>query len=116
MFLIDAQLPPIPKVVFTEFGVPSIHVLDILNRDETPDQEIAQFADKEDTVVVHCGLGCCFPHTLKKSPRKLLLITTGNLKNRQLCQFIGASTGSLITLFDLNTFIESKNQGIIVHE
>jgi predicted nuclease of predicted toxin-antitoxin system len=80
MFLIDAQLPPVIKEVFAEFKISSVHILEILKGDETPDQAIADYADLENLIVVTKDSDFCFSHTLKKSPKKLLLITTGDIK------------------------------------
>lgn len=116
MFLIDAQLPPVLKDVFAESGVQSIHVLEILLGDETPDKAISEFADAENLIVVTKDSDFSYSHTLRKSPKKLLLITTGNIKNKQLCQLIRENARNLVTLFEYNTFVELSNQGLVVRE
>lgn len=116
MFLIETQLPQVLKEVSDEFNIPSVHVLDILHVDETPDQAISDFVDLENLIVVTKDSDLYYSHPLKRSPKRLLLITTGNINNRQLCGLVHENAEKLVTLFQHNSFVEMSNQGLVVHE
>ncbi|GAB2596854.1 DUF5615 family PIN-like protein [Spirosoma areae] len=83
-FLVDAQLPPLLAIWLSEKGFDTLHTNDLPDRDETEDYYIRQVAATDDRVVITKDSDFYDSHLLQNQPAKLLLITTGNLKNRQL--------------------------------
>lgn len=85
------------------------------DRDETEDYCICQIADKESRVVITKDSDFYDSHLVLKQPAKLLIITTGNLKNRQLLNLFRENIPEIIRLFDQHNLIELTNEDIIVH-
>jgi predicted nuclease of predicted toxin-antitoxin system len=83
-FIVDAQLPPLLANWLLEKGFDTLHTNDLPHREETEDYYIRQVADVENRIVITKDTDFYDSHLLQKQPRKLLLISTGNLKNRQL--------------------------------
>lgn len=82
--IVDAQLPVKLCEILNQVGLDSIHVDELPKGDETPDSEITKTADLENLMVVTKDFDFYHSHMALGKPRKLFLITTGNLKNRQL--------------------------------
>ena len=82
--VVDAQLPKKLCEILNQLGLESLHVDTILLGDETPDKEIAAFADKQKLMLITKDFDFYHSHMTEGKPAKLFLITTGNLKNRQL--------------------------------
>ncbi|EMR04343.1 hypothetical protein ADICEAN_00506 [Cesiribacter andamanensis AMV16] len=51
-----------------------------------------------------------------QQPKRLLLITTGNIKNRGLFDLIRANAQTLKALFNSCNYVELTNDSIIGHE
>lgn len=83
-FLVDAQLPRLLCEIFEKAGIESTHVDSLPAGDESSDKEISRYADKNDLIVVTKDLDFYYSHMIIGEPIRLLLITTGNIKNRDL--------------------------------
>ena len=79
-FLVDAQLPLILAEELVKSGYHAIHTRDLPRENLTSDQEIRRIADLEDMVVVSKENDFVISHLLHKSPRKILILSTGNIK------------------------------------
>ena len=115
-FLVDAQLPSKLCDILNAMGIDSIHVDSLPHRDETPDREITIYADIHDLIVVSKDSDFYHSHMILKQPKKLLLITTGNIKNRQLFDLMRKNGPVIKNLFETCNFVEMTNDGIIAHE
>lgn len=51
-----------------------------------------------------------------RQPKKLLLITTGNIRNRRLFDLIRANAQTIHNLFNSCSYVEMANDSIIGHE
>ena len=49
-------------------------------------------------------------------PKKLMMITTGNMKNRRLFDLIREYASVIRSLFETCKYVEISNDGIIGHE
>lgn len=85
-FLIDAQLPLHLKTILEELDCDVIHVNSLPNKDKSSDLEIRTFADEQDRIVITKDFDFYYSHSGMKSPKRLLLITTGNLRNKALLE------------------------------
>lgn len=83
-FLVDAQLPYLLATLLRQKGFDVLHTDDLPAKDETPDGDIRAVANRDDRIVITKDSDFLDSHLVNKSPRRLLLITTGNIKNRQL--------------------------------
>lgn len=114
-FLVDAQLPPILAIWLSEKGFDAIHTDNLPDRDETPDSVIRSVADAAGRIVITKDSDFYDSHLLFRQPAKLLLITTGNLKNRQLLDLFRQNFGEIIQLFQSYSLVELNNDEIIAH-
>jgi predicted nuclease of predicted toxin-antitoxin system len=115
-FLVDAQLPPLLAVWLTEKGFDTVHTNDLPDREETEDSYIRDLADQEQRIVITKDSDFQDSYVLKKQPNRLLLITTGNLKNRQLLDLFRKNFPELVRLFEFYSFVELNNDDIITHD
>lgn len=83
-FLVDAQLPRPMTEWLAAAGGDAIHTLDLPDANRTTDEQIIDLADREQRVVVTKDSDFVDSHLLRGRPPKLLLISTGNISNRDL--------------------------------
>lgn len=114
--IVDAQLPVKLCEILNELGLDSIHVDELPKGDETPDIEITGFADHENLIVVTKDFDFYHSYMTLGKPKKLFLITTGNLKNRQLFDLFRNNTLVIKNALNRSSFLELSNEGIIEHE
>lgn len=115
-FLVDAQLPSKLCEVLETAGFDSIHVNSLPDGDETSDKDISVYADHEDLRVVTKDSDFYHSHMILGKPKKLLLITTGNMKNRRLFDLFRNNALIIKNLFKTCNYVEMTNDGIIGHE
>lgn len=114
--IVDAQLPAKLCKVLNQLGWESIHVNELPKGDETPDLEIIKIADRQNLIVVSKDFDFYHSHMTLGKPKKLFLITTGNLKNRELFNLF--INNALIIKIALNrsNFVELSNEGLTEHK
>jgi predicted nuclease of predicted toxin-antitoxin system len=115
-FLVDAQLPYLLTIWLREKGFQSIHTDDLTAKDETEDREIRFFADSENYIVITKDSDFLDSYLLNKSPKKMLMVTTGNIKNRNLLDLFRLNFRELVRLFEFYDLIEMNNTQIICHD
>lgn len=114
--ILDAQLPVKLCEILKQIGLEFIHVDELPKGDETPDKEIAEIADIENLIVVTKDFDFYHSHMALGKPKKLFLITTGNLKNRQLFNLIRNNALVIMNALNKNCFVELSNEGLTEHE
>ena len=114
-FLVDAQLPPKMCEILNNAGFEARHVEALPEGDETPDREIAVYADGHNLMVITKDSDFYFSHMLLHQPQKLFLITTGNIKNRDLFDLIRKHINVIKELVHTCSYIEMSNDGIFGH-
>lgn len=115
-FLIDAQLPVKLCEILEKFGLDSIHVDSLPKGDETSDVEIAKYADDNNLIVITKDFDFYHSHMVLQRPKKLFLISTGNIKNRQLFDLIRSNILVIKSLLQSCDFVELSNDGLTGHE
>ena len=113
-FLIDAQLPRRSVAWLTAAGCDAIHTLDLPDGNRTTDGQINDVADREGRAVVTKDADFVDTHILRGSPTKLLLISTGNISNRELESLLVPLIPGIIREFASHSFLELGRSGIIV--
>jgi predicted nuclease of predicted toxin-antitoxin system len=83
-FLVDAQLPRRLAYRLRDFGHDAVHTLDLPRRNRTPDPEIKEISLREKRIVVTKDEEFVDSFFLHGKPYKLLLVSTGNIKNPDL--------------------------------
>ena len=83
-FLVDAQLPARLATFLTEAGHDAVHTTQLPDGNRTTDATIAKLADRDDRIVVTEDRDFRDGHLLGGSPRRLLIVATGNVTNAAL--------------------------------
>lgn len=95
--------------------IPLFHTLDLPQRNQTDDRDIMQYADANDCIVTTKDADFVDAFYVHQTPRKLWLISTGNISNSDLERLIQANVHTVVTLFANHHFIEMSRTDIIVH-
>lgn len=113
-FLIDANLPRRLVHLFHERGYAAMHTLDLPAGNATQDTEILQYADENDCIIITKDSDFTTSFWLNDRPNKLLLISTGNIRNKDLEILLAANFEQIITELSNNRFVELSRDRIIV--
>ena len=114
-FLIDAQLPSKLCEILNTVSLESVHVDSLPEGDESKDSFITNYADRNGLIVITKDTDFYHSHMLNGKPSKIMLVTTGNIKNRALFELIRANATTIESLFQSCDYIELTNNGIIGH-
>jgi len=114
-FLIDAQLPRRIVTRLREAGHEAIHTLDLPLGNRTPDTAINELSTREGYVVVTKDADFVNSFHLHRRPYKLLLISTGNIRNSELESLLVSNMGNIVSGFDHFSFIEVNRAVVIFH-
>lgn len=113
-FLVDAQLPRRMVSWLAAAGCNALHTLDLPDGNRTTDQQINDLADREQRIVVSKDADFVDRHLLWGRPAKLLLISTGNISNRDLEALMVPLIADIIREFQTHSFLELGPAGIVV--
>lgn len=114
-FLVDAQLPRRLVSQLRAAGHEAIHTLDLTLGNRTPDSVINELSIREGYVVITKDADFVNSFLLHQEPHKLLLISTGNIKNSELESILVSNLKSIADKFDTFDFIEINRQSVIFH-
>lgn len=114
-FLVDAHLPRRLCPILKTYGHTAIHTLDLPQQNLTDDRTIMQYADAHDCIVTTKDADFVDAFYLQHTPRKLWLISTGNVRNPDLEHLIRANIIQVVTLFATYRFIEMSRTALIIH-
>ena len=114
-FIIDAHLPKKLSGLLINLGLDSIHTLDLIDKNATDDNIIRKISVNELRVVVTKDSDFEDSFLLQRIPPKLLLVTTGNIPNKQLIKLFSDNIIDIVDLFKDNNFIEIDRDEITVH-
>lgn len=115
-FLVDAQLPSKMCEILQSAGLDAIHLDSLPNGDESSGRDISLYADQHGLIVITKDSDFYHSHMILGQPKKLLLITTGNIRNRGLFDLIRANASIIKSLFESCNYVEMTNDSIIGHE
>jgi predicted nuclease of predicted toxin-antitoxin system len=113
-FLIDANLPRRLAHLFHERGYDVVHTLDLPAGNATQDMEILRYSDENDCVIITKDSDFTTSFWLNDRPNKLLLISTGNIRNKDLEALLVANFEQIIAELSNNRFVELSRDRIIV--
>ncbi len=114
-FIVDAQLPYRLKTWLFEQGFDAIHTSDLPKANQTEDLNIADIADKENRVVVTKDSDFLKLYILTGKPQKLLMITTGNIVNKELLSLFEQNFETALKLFNSFNVVEMNNFLVMGH-
>ncbi len=95
-------------------GCDAVHTLDLPAGNRSSDDNINDVADLEQRVVVTKDADFVDTHLLRGRPAKLLLISTGNISNRDLEALMVPLIPDIVLEFQMHAFIELGQAGIVV--
>jgi len=84
------------------------------NRNRTTDEQINELANREQRVLVTKDVDFVDSHLLTGRPAKLLLISTGNISNRDLEALLVPLIPDIAREFVSHAFLEVGRTGIVV--
>src|SRR3954454_8949819 len=113
-FLVDAQLPRRMTDWLTAAGCDAKHTLDLPDANRTTDEQINDVADREQRIVVTKDADFVDSHLLRGRPPKLLLISTGNISNRDLEVLMVPLIPDIVRAFGSHSFLELGRAEIAV--
>jgi predicted nuclease of predicted toxin-antitoxin system len=87
-FIVHAQLPRRIAFWLRDHGHDAIHTFDLPEANRTTDDTIIEISFREQRVVVTKDADFVHSHTLQRRPAKLLLVSTGNISNRDLASLL----------------------------
>lgn len=114
-FLIDASLPRRLVRIFQERGHNAVHTLELPEGNATPDSALLDYSEQNNCVVTTKDSDFSTSFWLQNRPNKLLLISTGNIKNAELEVLLVANFGELISALTENRYVELTREHVIVH-
>ncbi len=104
-FLCDVHISYKIVNYFKSMGYEAIHVNEILDKWFTKDNEICEYADSNDFIVVTKDSDFRDSYFVKNSPRKLLKINLGNISNDELIKLLSECIYSIQKYNSKNHFL-----------
>lgn len=115
-WLIDANLPARLAKALIKKGYDILHTDDLPNKERTKDSEIRKVAMDQNRIIITKDSDFLDSHLIQGIPSKLLLVTTGNIVNKELIELFEKNFETVIRLFSTYDLIELDNDQIIGHE
>ncbi len=114
-FIIDAQLPFKLSSWLRKEGFDVLHTSDLPTQNLTKDNIIIQIAEEQNRTVITKDNDFFEHYLIHGKPNKILMITTGNIVNKELMGLFQANFIQLLTLLTENQVVEINNEKITVH-
>jgi len=114
-FIVDAQLPNGIAWILNNRGFDTIHTDDLPDKERTRDNQIREISIRECRIVVTKDSDFLDSHYIKNIPEKLLLISTGNIKNKELFNLFANNLHQIIEMLAICNYVEMDNTDIIGH-
>lgn len=96
-------------------GHDALHTTQLPAGNRTTDAAIADLADRDDRVVVTKDRDFRDGHLLSGSPRRLLVVVTGNITNAALLELFAANLAAIVGAFDDVDFVEIGPRALVLH-
>lgn len=114
-FLVDAQLPRRLAVAIQDAGYDALHTLDMPDGNSTTDEQINTVSLEEERIVISKDADFVNSFLLRQRPYKLLLISTGNITNKELLSLFLSHLETIIQAFENARFIELNRTVLVIH-
>ncbi len=108
-FIVDAQLPYGLKLYLKDNGYDAIHTDDMPNMERTSDSEIINISELENRIIITKDKDFLDSYLLFDKPKKLILITSGNIKNKDFFLLFRNNFKKIIELLSKHSLIELNN-------
>ena len=97
-------------------GYDTIHTRDLPQKNSTSDSQINEISLQEKRIVISKDSDFVNSFMTIQKPYKLLLITTGNIKNSELITIFTNNLSMLVNLLQQHDYVEMSHEEIIVHQ
>ncbi len=114
-FLVDVQLPRRLAAQLSQAGHETVHTLDLPLGNRTTDSAINDLSINDGYIVITKDSDFVESFLLQGKPRKLLLVSTGNITNADLEVLFDANIEKIVVAFDTLDFIELNRTSVIFH-
>jgi predicted nuclease of predicted toxin-antitoxin system len=114
-FLIDAQLPRRLAVQLIEAGFDATHTLDLPEGNRTSDRSLISLSITDQAVLITKDSDFVGSFLLKREPWKLLLVSTGNVRNEELINLFRMNIERLADALQTFDFVELNRTTVICH-
>ncbi len=114
-FLVDAHLPRQLVLLLRSSGHDAIHTRNLPMGNRSTDAVILQVAATENRVVITKDSDFVDSHLLRNQPPKLLLISTGNIKNIELLHLFEQNLEQIIIGLTSFDYVELDRENLIYH-
>jgi predicted nuclease of predicted toxin-antitoxin system len=114
-FVVDAHLPRRLALFLQQDGFDALHTLDLVRGNRTPDSWLNQMSLAEQRVVITKDADFVDSFWLRQEPWKLLLVSTGNIRNVELIALFQANLKQITEGFESFDFIEINRANVIFH-
>jgi predicted nuclease of predicted toxin-antitoxin system len=115
-FLVDAQLPRRLAIQLNTAGHDAVHTLSLPQKNRTKDGVINQISIGEQRVVITKDVDFRDSHLVQGRPFKLLLISTGNIRNDELLVLIERNLPTIVTAFESHSYLELDRNHLTIHQ
>ena len=114
-FIVDAHLPMRLVYWFRDRGHDAIHTRELPLQNKTEDIDIIQLSVDEDRIVVSKDEDFYNYFILKGQPTKLLMLTMGNIVNKDLIVLFEKNIEQIESDLLNNRVVELSNESVTVH-
>jgi predicted nuclease of predicted toxin-antitoxin system len=113
--LLDAQLPRRLARELVAAGHDARHTFDLPAGNRTSDADLIELARVENRILATKDADFVASFWLSRQPRKLLLVSTGNIGNAELWALFAANLPALQAAFSSHDFIELNRTTLTIH-
>ena len=114
-FLVDAHLPRRLATRLKKSGHDVLHTLDLPDGNRTTDRRINDISMLEQRTVITKDADFVNAFFVSKMPYKLLLVSTGNIGNRDLEQLFMSNFTEIISALETYDYVEITRNSLIRH-
>ena len=114
-FLVDSHLPQRLVSLLRNAGHESLHTRDLTLQNRTPDEVINHISLVDKRVVITKDADFVSTHLLLGKPYKLLLVSTGNIKNNDLLELLEQNLEPIVAAFEHHTYVELGRNHLTIH-
>ncbi len=114
-FVVDAQLPLRLAEFLREEAHDAIHTLELPQKNLTTDARIIRLSMQQRRVVITKDHDFLDTFLLHRQPYKLLLVTTGNIRNSQLMQIFSDHLRAVTDALKTSHVVELTRDSITIH-
>lgn len=112
-FIVDAQLPLALAIFLNQRGFDAIHTKELEDGNLTSDLDIIKISLKEQRIVITKDSDFYDKFLLKCEPYKLIIISTGNIKTKELIGIFEKNIDRFEEEISLNFVIEISQDSLI---